>query len=236
VADVPLYPQQPVMALPAMQPAGTPWWLPQGRYLACGKLCQALRPAEHGYRVSQHGQGLRPSCLAPLLRTAKGLAEHREVGLAGFGQCVHSAWQRRCPMGTERPTVGQGRAWEARCRALLNQPGPWADQAGPLARRWERAGEALWGWRPVQGVETTKTIAEGAHRCGVLGRKGSQGTCRAQGHRWVERVLAWRHTGRIRGRPTLPRLVEAVTGRFKGERPARSGLTQHESSPLPSTP
>jgi transposase len=43
-----------------------------------------------GDRVSQSGAGLRQSCLAPLLRTAKGLAERVDVGMARFGSLVHA--------------------------------------------------------------------------------------------------------------------------------------------------
>jgi transposase len=63
-----------------------------------------------GYLVYQRWQGLRQSCLAHLLRTAKGLAEHVEAGIAGFGRRIHSELQRLCHRGTERPTVGQWRA------------------------------------------------------------------------------------------------------------------------------
>src|SRR4029450_4061259 len=38
------------------------------------------------YPVSQRWQGLRQSCFAHLIRTAKGLAEHLEGGIAGFGR------------------------------------------------------------------------------------------------------------------------------------------------------
>jgi transposase len=88
----------------------------------------------------------------------------------------------------------------------------------------------------IQEVEATHNIAERAHRCGVLWRKRSQGTCSEKGNRWVERVLSLRHTWRIRGRPTFPLLVEAVSCLFKGEKPDLSWLTQHESLPVPSTP
>ena len=88
----------------------------------------------------------------------------------------------------------------------------------------------------VQGVEATNNIAERAHRCGVWWRKRSQGTRSEKGNRWVERVLAWRPTCRIRGRPTFPMLVEAVSCLFKGEKPDLRWLTQHESPPVPSTP
>jgi len=88
----------------------------------------------------------------------------------------------------------------------------------------------------VQGVEATHNMAERAHRLGVLWRKRSQGTCSEKGNRWVERVLSLRHTCRIRGRPTFPMLVEAVSCLFTGEKPDRSWIAQHESLPVLSTP
>ena len=88
----------------------------------------------------------------------------------------------------------------------------------------------------VQGVEATNNTAELAHRFGVLWRKRSQGTCSEKGNRWVERVLSLRHTCRIRGRPTFPLLVEAVSCLFKGEKPDLSWITQHASLPMPSAP
>jgi transposase len=52
----------------------------------------------------------------------------------------------------------------------------------------------------------------------------------------VERVLSLRHTCRIRGRPTFPMLVEAVSCLFKGEKPDLSWIIPHEFLPVPSTP
>src|SRR5690242_16626378 len=74
--------------------------------------------------------------------------------------------------------------------------------------------------------------AERAHRFDVLWRIRSQGTRSEKGNRWVERVLSVRHTCRIRGRPTFPILVDAVSCLFKGERPDLSWLTQHEPLPV----
>lgn len=65
----------------------------------------------HGSRVSQDWEGLRQSCLAHLIRTAKGLAERVEAGMTRCGGRVHAELQRLCPTGTERPTVGQWQAW-----------------------------------------------------------------------------------------------------------------------------
>jgi transposase len=64
-----------------------------------------------GYLVYQHWQGLRQSCLAHLLRTARGLAEHLDAGIAHCGHRVHAELQRLCHRGTERPTVEQWRTW-----------------------------------------------------------------------------------------------------------------------------
>jgi transposase len=63
------------------------------------------------YGVYHSWQRLRQTCLAHLMRTAKGLSEHLGAGIAAFGRRVHAELQRLCPMATERPTVGQWRAW-----------------------------------------------------------------------------------------------------------------------------
>jgi transposase len=96
-----------------------------------------------GYLVYQHWQGIRQSCLAHLIRTAKGLAEPWEAGIARFGQRMHRELQRRCHRGTERPTVGQWQAWYARICHLLRQHPAREDKAGAFARRLEREGEVL---------------------------------------------------------------------------------------------
>jgi transposase len=186
--------------------------------------------------VYQHWPGLRQSCLAHLIRAAKGLKESVETGIARFGTRVHAELQRLCHMGTERPTVGQWRAWYARFRSLISQHASWEDKAGTFARRLAREGEALWVFLDVPGVEATNNMAERAHRFAVLWRKRSQGTCSDKGNRWVERVLSLRHTCRIRGRPTFPVLVDAVSCLFKDERPDLTWLTQHAALPMPSTP
>ena len=189
-----------------------------------------------GSRVSPHGQGLRQSGRAHLLRTAQGRTARIEAGLARCGARGHAALPRLGHMGPARPTVGQGRAWDARCQQLLHQHAAREDKAGPCARRFQRAGEALGVLLDVQGVEATHNMAERAQRLGVLWRKRSQGPWSEKGHRWVERVLAWRHTWRLRGRPTLPLLVAAVSCLCKGETPALCWPTQHESLPGLSTP
>jgi len=43
-----------------------------------------------GYRLYQFWEGLRQSCLAHLIRAAKGLAECVDTGIAHFGSRVHA--------------------------------------------------------------------------------------------------------------------------------------------------
>jgi transposase len=149
---------------------------------------------------------------------------------------MHAELPRLGHMVTERPTVRQWRAWYAHFRALITRHTAREDKAGTLARRLQQAGEALWVCLDVPGVACTNNVAERAHRFGVLWRKRSQGTCSEKGNRWVERVLSLRHTCRIRGRPTFPMLVKAVSCLFNGETPDLSWITPHESLPACSTP
>jgi transposase len=46
-----------------------------------------------GYRLYHSWQGLRQSCLAHMIRTAKGLAEHVNAGIAHFGRRVEGVSQ-----------------------------------------------------------------------------------------------------------------------------------------------
>ena len=68
------------------------------------------------------------------------------------------------------------------------------------------------------------------------GYRSVKGTCSEQGKRGVERVLSLRYTCCIRGRPTFPIFVEAVSCLFKGETPDLNWMTHHESLPACSTP
>jgi hypothetical protein len=53
----------------------------------------------------------------------------------------------------------------------------------------------------------------------VLWRKLVQGAYNEKGDHWVERILSLRETYRLRGLPTFPVLVEAVTFYFNGRHP-----------------
>jgi hypothetical protein len=110
--------------------------------------------------------------------------------------------------------VGYGQS--GRC---ITQTPPRRTKPGRWSGVWTGRGSRCRFYGTVQGVDATNNIAERPHRLGVLWRKRSQGICSEQGNRWVERVRSLRHTRRIRGRPTFPMLVEAVSCLFTGERP-----------------
>jgi transposase len=164
-----------------------------------------------GYAVYQHWGHGRQTCLAHLIRRARGLAERQEPELARLGGRVMTAWQRLVYGAHVPPTAGAVQTWSARLVHLLQQPRLRKDEAGTLARTLARELSARWTLVGKAGVEPTKNRTERAWRCAVLWRKMMQGTYNEKGDRWVERIRSVRETCRLQGVPTFPVLVDAVT-------------------------
>jgi transposase len=172
-----------------------------------------------GYGVYQHWVHGRQTCLAHLIRRARGLAERRDPELAWFGRRVMTELQRLVHWAQAPPTSGEVQTWYARMVHLIDQYCARRDEAGTLARTLDRELGALWTFVVEEGVEPTNNRAERALRFAVLWRKLMQGTYNEKGDRWVERILSLRETCRLRGIPTFPVLVEAVTCSFNGQHP-----------------
>jgi transposase len=119
----------------------------------------------------------------------------------------------------QRDAVKLTMPWYARMVHLLDQYRSRQDEAGTFAGTLEHEMGALWTFVVEEGVEPTNNRAERALRFGVLWRRMMHGTYNAKGDRWVERILSVRETCRLRGRPTFPVLVEAVTCSFNGQPP-----------------
>jgi transposase len=102
---------------------------------------------------------------------------------------------------------------------LLNQYQAPPDDAGKFARTLAREMGALWTFMVEAGVEPTNNRAERALRFAVLWRRMMHGSYNEKGDRWVERLLSRRETCRLRGQPTFPVLVDAVTCAFHGQQP-----------------
>ena len=172
-----------------------------------------------GYTVYQQWVYGRQTCLAHLIRRARGLAERQEPELAQFGGRVMTELQRLVHWAHAPPTAGAVQTWYARVVHLLEQHRLRKDEAGTLARTLERELGALWTFVVEAGVEPTNNRAERALRFAVLWRRMMQGTYNEKGDRWVERILSVRETCRLRGVPTFPVLVDAVTCYFNGQHP-----------------
>jgi transposase len=168
------------------------------------------------YRQWVHG---RQTCLAHLIRRARGLSERKDPELAGLGRRGLAELQRLVHWAAAPPTAGEVQTWYARMVHLLNQHGARQDEAGKFARTLERELGALWTFMVEAGVEPTNNRAERALRFAVLWRRMMHGRYNEKGDRWVERLLSRRETCRLRGRPTFPVLVDAVTCAFNGQQP-----------------
>ena len=177
-----------------------------------------------GYGVYQDWVNRRQTCLAHLIRTARGLSEKRDPHLVACGVWALKELQRLCQMAKAPPTGGEWRAWYARFCTLIDRYHERKDEAGRLARRLQREMASLWVFLVEHGVEATNNRAERALRFGVLWRKGSHGTASDKGNRWVERTLSLRQTCRQLGQATFGVLVDAVTSLFYGRQPDLSWL------------
>ena len=172
-----------------------------------------------GYGVYQNWVSSRQTCLAHLIRTARGLAEKRDPALSACGRWALRALQALCHMAKAPPTGGQWRAWYARFCHLIARYHERADDAGRLTRRLQRAMASLWVLLCEQGVDATNNSAERSWRFAVLWRKSSLGTASVKGHQWVERSVSLRQTCRQLGQSTFHVLVDALTSSFAGHLP-----------------
>jgi transposase len=169
-----------------------------------------------GYGVHQDWVHQRQTCLAHLIRSARGLSQRRDPDIAACGHTALKELQRLCHMAHEPPSGGQWQAWYARFCRLLDRYQERADDAGRLVRRLAREMASLWVFLREHGVDPTNNLAERGLRFGVIWRKTSHGTDSDAGNRWVERTLSLRQTCRQLGQSTFGVLVDAVTSLFPG--------------------
>src|SRR5215813_1136911 len=179
-----------------------------------------------GYGVYQRWVQARQTCVAHLIRTARGLAARPHPDLAACGTWALAELQRLCHMATAPPTAGEWRAWNARLCKLLEQYHDQQDDAGRFTRRLLREMDSLWVFLAQCGVEPTNNRAERALRFGVLWCKRSLGTASTKGNRWVERILSLRETCRLQAQSTYAVLVDAVSSSSRATNPISPGSTR----------
>lgn len=173
----------------------------------------------NGSGVYQSWVHARQTCLAHLIRTARGLAARPHPELAACGAWALGELQRVCQMAKAPPTGGEWRAWYARLCKLIDQYHARSDDAGRCARRLLREMDSWWVFLSPRGVEPTNNRSERALRFGVQWRKRSLGTASAKGKRWVERILSLQETCRLLAVSTSHVLVDAVSSFFYGQQP-----------------
>jgi transposase len=171
------------------------------------------------YGVYQNWVEARQTCLAPLMRSARGVSQKRDPQLAACGTWALKELQALCHMAKAPPSGGEWNAWYARFCRLLDRYHERQDEAGRLTRRLQREMASLWVFLREQGVEPTNNRAERSLRFAVMWRKGSGGTDSEAGNHWVERTLSLRQTCRQLGQSTFGVLVDAVTSFFQGRQP-----------------
>jgi transposase len=136
-----------------------------------------------GYGVYQRWVHGRQTCLAHLIRRARGLAERHDPEIAWFGHRALAELQRMVHWATAPPTSGDVQTWYARMVHLIDQYRHQHDEAGTFARTLDREMGALWTFVVEEGVEPTNNRAERALRFAVLWRKMMQGTNNEKGDR-----------------------------------------------------
>jgi len=171
------------------------------------------------YGVYANWVNKRQTCLAHLIRKAKGLAERKNESIRKFGECILKELQLLCHWAKKPPDEKQWTDFYSRLLLLLMLHEGADDKAGQLARSIGKELESLWVFLDENGVEPTNNRSERALRFAVLWRKRSNGTQSDKGNRWVERILSLKQTCRMRALPVFPILVNAIDSYFKDQTP-----------------
>jgi transposase len=171
------------------------------------------------YAVYQRWAHGRQSCLAHLIREAKGLSERQNPALSRPGAWALKELRLLCRMAKAPPSVGQWNMFYARLIRLIVLYREQPDEAGRLVRRLQRELDCLWLFLQENGVAHTNNHAERNLRFAVLWRKRSFGTRTEKGNHFVERILSLRQTCRLQGKRTFSILVDAMQALLLGNRP-----------------
>lgn len=161
----------------------------------------------------------RQTCLAHLIRRAKGLSEHQDKEIAQCGARALKELRKLNSFAKDPPTKGEWSAFYARFCHLIRKNRDRKDKAGKLVRHLEKEMVSLWTFLHESGVDSTNNLAERLLRFGVLWRKRSQGSRTNGGLRFVERILSVKQTLTIQKKTTFPLLVEALDASFHARTP-----------------
>ncbi len=176
------------------------------------------------YGVYTKWVNLRQTCLAHLIRKAKGLAERKDKITKHFGQQIVKDLQLLCHWAKSPPNNKEWREFYERFTGLIFDHQDDDGEVGTLARSLIRQLESLWLFLDIVDVEPTNNYAERTLRYGVLWRKRSKGTQSDKGNRWVERILSFKQTCSIKSLNSFPLLVDLLDSYFKQQEPDLSWI------------
>jgi transposase len=183
-----------------------------------------------GYAVYQQWAHGRQTCLAHLIREARGLAERSDSALSRPGAWALKELRLLCRMAKYPPSVGQWNMFYARLLRLIGLYRDQQDEAGKFVRRIEREMDSLWLFLQENNVAPTNNHAERTLRFAVLWRKRSFGTRCEKGDRFAERILSLRQTCRLQGKRTFTVLVEAMQAFMQGRQPELEWIYKEKST------
>jgi hypothetical protein len=141
-------------------------------------------------RFTGSGRMGRQSCLAHLIREAKGLSERNNPVLSRPGAWALKELQLLCRMAKDLSSECQWNLFYARLIRLIGLYRDQPDEAGKFVRRLQREIGSLWLFLLENGVAPTNNHAERTLCFAVLWRKRNFGTRVEKGNTWVERILA----------------------------------------------
>ena len=176
------------------------------------------------YGVYSKWVNLRQTCLAHLIRKAKGLSERKDPVTQRFGRLIAKDLRLLCHWAKDFPDHPEWRDWYQRFTTLIFDHKAHKGEVGTLSRSLIRQIESLWLFLDIVDLEPTNNLAERALRYGVLWRKRSKGTQSLKGNKWVERILSFKQTCSIRQLESFPILADLLTSYFKGQEPDLSWI------------
>lgn len=113
-----------------------------------------------GYRIYQNWVNLRQSCLAHLIRRAKGLAERSDPELAKCGAWTRDELKRLCAMARKPPSKGEWAAFYARFSRLIALYIDSDSEAGTLVRHLDAEMDSLFTFLLKEEVDPTNNFGE----------------------------------------------------------------------------
>ena len=183
---------------------------------------------DYGVYVNwEHG---RQTCLAHLIRKAKGFSERASPSFSKPGTWLLNELRLLCRMSRHPPTNGEWNTHYARMQRLITQYKSSDNEVGTLVRRIDSEQASLRFFLNHPGVTPTNNHAERTLRFAVLWRKRSFGTRVDKGDRLVERILSLRQTCRLQGTRVFPILVSAIATFFQGMLPDLSMSWSEENA------